>query len=166
MTNLTIWQFIALYLVLQIIYVILNTITNITKIKCSKMVASVTSAICYGFYVIVVVATASEQPLWIKMVLTAVTNLVGVYFGMAIMEKCKKDKLWEITATLTDLEFCRCMTEELSAYSFSYNAIPLADNGGYVYHIYSHTQKESEMIKQVLDFYKAKYIVHEETVRL
>ena len=77
--NLSFTQFLLLYLVLQIVYVILNTVTNIAKIKCSKLIASLTSAICYGFYVIVVVATASNQPIWVKMLLTAVTNVVGVY---------------------------------------------------------------------------------------
>ena len=94
--NLTFTQFLMWYLVLQVVYVVLNTITNITKIKCSKLVASLTSAVCYGFYVIVVVATASNQPIWVKMLLTALTNVVGVYIGMWIMEKFRKDKLWNI----------------------------------------------------------------------
>ena len=68
--NLNFWQFVGLYLVLQIVYVMLNTVTNIAKIKCSKLIASLTSAVCYGFYVIVVVATASNQSIWVKMAQT------------------------------------------------------------------------------------------------
>ena len=107
--NLSFTQFLLLYLVLQEVYVILNTVTNIAKIKCSKLIASLTSAICYGFYVIVVVATASNQPIWVKMLLTAVTNVVGVYIGMWVMEKLRKDKLWKIEITIRD---------EVEAYNF------------------------------------------------
>lgn len=164
MANLSIWQFVGLYLVLQVIYVILNTITNITKIKCGKMIASITSAICYGFYVIVVVATASNQPLWVKMVLTAITNLIGVYFGMAIMEKLKKDKLWEITATIKGNK--ELLEQKLAENDISYNTACTSRINEYIFHIYSKSQKESALVKKWLVKYNAKYIVHEENVKL
>lgn len=163
-TNLNIWQFIGIYLVLQIVYVILNTVTNIAKIKCSKLVASVCSAVCYGFYVIVVVATASDYSIWVKMVLTAVTNLVGVYIGMLVMEKMRKDRLWKIEATIKGEEWS-ALALALAEKDISHTYIVLNDKL-VVFNIYSKSQAESSIVKDLLAKYNAKYLITESTLRL
>ena len=163
--NLNFWQFVGLYLVLQIIYVMLNTVTNIAKIKCSKLIASLTSAVCYGFYVIVVVATASNQSIWVKMALTAITNIVGVYVGMWIMEKMRKDKLWKIEATLTNVNKISPLKDLLTENKISFNTVQ-CENGGTIFNIYAKTQKESSIVKQLLNGTGAHYIIHESVCRL
>lgn len=164
--NLTFTQFLLLYLVLQIVYVVLNTITNIAKIKCSKIVASATSAVCYGFYVVVVVATACNQPIWVKMILTALTNLVGVYIGMWVMEKLRKDKLWKVEITVTDEIEAYNLDVALRKNKISYNTVKCG-NGDMIFSVYSKTQKESELIKNELAELKtAKYIIHQSDLRL
>lgn len=163
--NLSFGQFLFLYLVLQIVYVILNTITNIAKVKCSKLIASLTSAICYGFYVIVVVATASNQPIWVKMLLTAVTNIVGVYVGMWVMEKLRKDKLWKIEITVTDSIEIFNLNKSLKQGKISYNMVK-SENGDMIFNVYSKNQKESEIIKNALaETRTAKYIIHQSDLR-
>lgn len=163
--NLTFTQFLLLYLALQIVYVVLNTITNIAKIKCSKLIASLTSAVCYGFYVIVVVATASNQSIWVKMLLTAVTNVVGVYIGMWVMEKLRKDKLWKIEATVTDTIVATELANKLSANDISYNTVKCI-NGDEIFNIYSKNQKESEIIKAIFAKIDVKYIIHQSDLRI
>ena len=163
--NLTFTQFLMWYLVLQVVYVVLNTITNITKIKCSKLVASLTSAVCYGFYVIVVVATASNQPIWVKMLLTALTNVVGVYIGMWIMEKLRKDKLWKIEITVADALEAYNLKESLTQANISYNTV-MCENSDMIFNVYSKSQKESAIIKKALTESKsAKYIIHQSDFR-
>ena len=163
--NLSFTPFLLLYLVLQVVYVILNTVTNIAKIKCSKLIASLTSAICYGFYVIVVVATASNQPIWVKMLLTAVTNVVGVYIGMWVMEKLRKDKLWKIEITVTDSIEIFNLNKSLKQGKISYNMVK-SENGDMIFNVYSKNQKESEIIKNALaETRTAKYIIHQSDLR-
>lgn len=162
--NLTFTQFLLLYLALQIVYVILNTVTNIAKIKCSKLIASLTSAVCYGFYVIVVVATASNQSIWVKMLLTAVTNVVGVYIGMWVMEKLRKDKLWKIEVTITDTIESQNFENKLKNYNISYNVVE-CKNGDIIFNVYSKNQKESAIIKEALPN-TAKYIIHQSDFRI
>ena len=163
--NLSFTQFLLLYLVLQVVYVILNTVTNIAKIKCSKLIASLTSAICYGFYVIVVVATASNQPIWVKMLLTAVTNIIGVYVGMWVMEKLRKDKLWKIEITIRDaIEACQ-FENTLREKDISFNSV-VCENNNIILNVYSKSQKESEIIKKALaEATTAKYIIHQSDLR-
>ncbi len=163
--NLSFMQFLLLYLVLQVVYVILNTVTNIAKIKCSKLIASLTSAICYGFYVIVVVATASNQPIWVKMLLTAVTNVVGVYVGMWVMEKLRKDKLWKIEITIRDAIEAYQFENTLREKDISFNSV-ICENNDIILNVYSKSQKESEIIKKALaEATSAKYIIHQSDLR-
>ena len=63
-------KLIITYLIFQTIYVILNTLTSIFKIKSGKIVASISSAICYGFYVYVLIFTMADFPDYIKAILT------------------------------------------------------------------------------------------------
>lgn len=163
--NLSFTQFLLLYLVLQVVYVILNTVTNIAKIKCSKLIASLTSAICYGFYVIVVVATASNQPIWVKMLLTAVTNVVGVYIGMWVMEKLRKDKLWKIEVTVANDYDIYNLDTHLRREKISYNTVK-SGNGDMIFNIYSKNQKESIIIKEaIMECKTAKYMIHQSDLR-
>ena len=163
--NLTFMQFLLLYLVLQIVYVILNTVTNIAKIKCSKLIASLTSAVCYGFYVIVVVATASNQSIWVKMLLTAITNVVGVYIGMWVMEKLRKDKLWKIEITIRDKVEAYNFKTALRKEDISFNIVD-CENYDTIFNVYSKSQKESEIIKKALaEATTAKYIIHQSDLR-
>ena len=96
--NLT--AYIILFFVCQLINVALNTAKTIIMHKEEKISSSLINAITFGFYAIIVVMTASALPLWITIVITIITNLIGVYLSMWILEKFKKDKLWEITATI------------------------------------------------------------------
>ena len=159
----------VLFIVLQLVNVILNTIKSIITIKGTKFMASIVSAITYGVYTIVVFYTASDDlSLFDKVWITMATNVIGVYVSMLLLEKTKKDRLWEITATITsksnkDIEYIAYM---LDFYEISHNYLFLNNGQGAVFHIYSKTQKESEQIKNLLDKYNAKYIVHEEQVRL
>lgn len=160
--NLT--AYIILFFVCQLINVALNTAKTIIMHKEEKISSSVINAITFGFYAIIVVMTASALPLWITIVITIITNLIGVYLSMWILEKFKKDSLWEITATV-DKEESKHLATMLDLNKIAYTELQ-ASNGKVVFNIYSHTQKESEWIKFYLDSGNAKYIVHEERVRL
>ena len=162
--EMTIWGYIILFFVCQLVNVALNTAKSIIMHKEEKISSTLINAITYGFYTIIVVMTASELPLWITIVITVITNIIGVYVSMWILEKFKKDKLWEIHATI-DEEDCNCLADELDMLEIGYVDFK-TNNGKAVFHIYSNSQKESAEIKDRLDFYRAKYIVHEERAKL
>ena len=161
-------KLIIVFLILQVVYVILNTITSILKIKSGKLIASISSAVCYAFYVYVLIATATDSfPPYVKAGLVAITNFVGVYVSMWVLEKFKKDKLWEITATIKDNnEILSMVVEDFNKNKISFNVLRTWDNEELIFHIYSKSQKESTIIKSILDKVGAKYIVHEESVKL
>ena len=160
-------KLIITYLIFQTIYVVLNTLTSIFKIKSGKIVASVSSAICYGFYVYVLIFTMADFPDYIKAILTAVTNFVGVFVSMWILEKLKKDKLWKIEATIKanqlDLEW---LVNKFTIGKISFNMLTTWDNKEIIVNIYSKNQNESKVIKGLLDQVNAKYTIYEDSHRL
>ena len=160
-------EFIIIFTVSSFINVMLNTIKTIIMYKNEKLSSSLANAVTYGFYTIVVVLMAGDMSLWLKVLITFVTNFFGVWWSMAILDKFKQDKLWEIVAT-TNRENLDEIRDYLSMHkiSFNYNITDNYTNTKIVFRLYSENQQQSMVIKKILDKYNAKYIVHEETVKL
>ena len=160
-------QFIIIFTISSFINVMLNTIKTIIMYKNEKLSSSLANAVTYGFYTIVVVLMAGDMSLWLKVLITFVTNFFGVWWSMAILDKFKQDKLWEIVAT-TKRENLAEIRDYLSMHeiSFNYNVTDNYKDTKIVFRIYSENQQQSIIIKKILKEYNAKYIVHEETVKL
>ena len=159
-------KLILIYLTLQTIYVILNTLTTIWKINGGKWLAALSSGICYALYVYVLIYTAADFPNWIKALLTFVTNCVGVLVSRVITEKLRKNRLWEITATVDKTKaenLINLLNTESPQFTFNYNEV--SDNK-IVFHFYSENKKQSTQIKHYLVADNAKYFVHEEQAQL
>ena len=153
------WNLFWIFVALNVVNVVIQTIKSIATIKCGRVPAAVINAIAYGLYTIVVVYTICELPLWLKTTVVAVANLVGVYVVKVLEEKARKDKLWKVEATVL-----RGYTEELHSLLDRVN-IPhnyLENVGKYtLFNIYCETQKESTLAKELLDKYNAKYFASE-----
>ena len=142
---------------LSIISVVCSTIKSITTIKSSPLVASLISAIYYGYYNVVLIYTVSDFPLWQKVLITALCNFVGVFIVKWIEAKRRKDRLWEVRATIP-AEYTDSLHEALSLIPHNY----ITNIGKYtIFNIYCATQKESSAVKATLDLYHAKYFVSE-----
>ena len=162
------WVYIIVFTVCQFINVGLNTAKTIIMHKEEKISSSIINAITFGFYAIIVVMTASALPLWITILITFATNLFGVYGSMWLLDRFKKDSLWEIVATVGCLDNEKYyLIKVLDQEDISFNWFTTDNNPNeYIFHIYSKNQKESQYIKKQLDYCNAKYIVHEERAKL
>ena len=146
-----------IFIGLSIINVIFSTIKSITTIKSSPLVASLISAIYYGYYNVGLIYTISDFPLWQKVLITALCNFVGVFIVKWIEAKRRKDRLWEVRATIP-AEYTDTLHEALSLVPHNY----ITNIGKYtIFNIYCATQKESSAVKATLDLYHAKYFVSE-----
>lgn len=160
------WVYIIVFTVCQFINVGLNTAKTIIMHKEEKISSSIINAITFGFYAIIVVMTASALPLWITILITFATNLFGVYGSMWLLDRFKKDSLWEIVATVQGVDNLQYLILNFAIDHISYNYIETNKQNEYILHIYSENQKQSIFIKKELDEVNAKYIVHEERAKL
>lgn len=153
------WNLFWLFVVLNVVNVIIQTVKSIATIRCGKWVAALVNAVAYGLYTVVVVYTVCELDLWLKVVVVALANLVGVYVVKVIEEKSRKDKLWEVRATVKPSQVGG-LAEKLDNAKISYNCFKTSGDHR-VFNIYCPTQKESLAVREILTKYKAKYFVSE-----
>lgn len=156
------WNLFWLFVIFNIINVIIQTVKSIATIKCNKYVASIVNAIAYGLYTYIVVLTVCELPIWLKVLVVGLANLVGVFVVKLCEEKARKDKLWKIESSVD-----KCHRDEIIYYLKSYD-IPFnyIDNiGNYtIFNIFCSAQKDSALVKFLLDKFNAKYFVSESKI--
>lgn len=146
-----------LFIVLSIINVIFSTIKSIVTIKSGPWVASIVSALYYGYYNIVLIYTVADFPLWQKVVVTAGCNLVGVFIVKYGEVKARKDKLWKVELTVPT-KYKDTIDFDLREVPHSY--IELSDKHT-LFNFYCATQAESAKVKALANQYEAKYFVAE-----
>lgn len=149
-------KMLVIFVVLSLINVIMSTIKSVLTVKSSKGVATLANAIYYSFYTLVVKQLASVDYVT-AFVVTLICNLIGVYLGFVIMELFKKDKVWRITVTLkNEQEYLKCI-ENLKKYNISFSYVTQTK----AIDIYSYNQRESSIIKNILNNYNHKYFIQE-----
>lgn len=152
-------KLLILFIALNIVNVIIQTVKSLATVKCGKTVAAVVNAVAYGLYTVVVVYTVCDLPLWLKVVVVGACNLVGVFCVKWGEEKARKDKLWEVRATVYE-SYTESLHHDLESANIPHNYIP--NIGKYtIFNIYCETQTESKRVKNLLDYYKVKYFVSE-----
>jgi hypothetical protein len=153
------WNLLWLFVVLNVVNVVIQTIKSIATIKCGKVAAALINAIAYGLYTIVVIYTVCDLNLWLKAGVVAIANLVGVYVVKLFEEKARKDKLWKVEATIPN-EHTDMLHYYLKVKEIPHNFIEGV--GKYtVFNIFCETQNESMRAKEILDKCGAKYFVSE-----
>ena len=114
------------------------------------------NAVCYGFYTLVVKQLGAVDYAT-AVIVTILANIIGVWISYRIMDLFKKDKLWRITATLKNKkEFDECIAQ-LQKYNIGCTPIEKTNSVD----IYSYNQKESSIIKNILNNYNHKYFIQE-----
>ena len=152
-------KLLIIFIALNIVNVIIQTIKSLATVKCGKTVAAIINAVAYGLYTVVVVYTVCDLPLWLKVVVVGACNLVGVFCVKWGEEKARKDKLWEVRATVYE-PYTESLHHDLESANIPHNYIP--NIGKYtIFNIYCETQAESKRVKDLLDYHKAKYFVSE-----
>lgn len=153
-------KLLVLFIVLSVVNVILQTFKSLATVKCGKVGAALVNATAYGLYTVVLVYTNADFPLWEKVLVTAVCNLVGVYIVKAIEEKARKDKLWKVETTVNSDDTFKVRLALRDA-GLSYSVISTNTKERSVFNIYCPTKKESEKVKEILSKFDAKYFVTE-----
>lgn len=151
-------KLLIIFIALNIVNVILQTVKSIATVKCGKGMASLVNAIAYGLYTVVVVYTVCDLPLWLKVLVVGLCNLVGVFVVKWGEEKARKDKLWKVEATVTP-DQAKWLISRLKEQNIPHNYIDVEK--WVIFNIYCATQNESKIAKAHLDVANAKYFVSE-----
>ena len=151
-------KLLILFIVLNIVNVILQTVKSLATVKCGKAVAAIVNAVAYGLYTIVLVYTMCDLPLMWKASIVALCNFIGVYVVKLFEEKARKDKLWKVEATVP-ANLASNLRFHLDQRNIPYNYIDI--NKYVIFNAYCETQTQSAKIKEILKMHDAKYFVSE-----
>lgn len=152
-------KLLILFIVMNIVNVVIQTIKSIATIKCGKTAAALVNALAYGLYTYIIVLTNCDLPLLAKCLIVASANFVGVWVVKLFEEKARKDKLWKVEATVWQ-NYTASLHKDLDIANIPHNYI---DNiGKYtLFNVYCETQAQSIKAKAILDMYSAKYFISE-----
>lgn len=147
---------IIVFCICSLVNVILSTLKTLIMVNAGRGSAIIINAVCYGFYTLVVKQLSSVDYLT-AVVVTILANIVGVWISYKIMDLFSKDKLWRITVTLKNEKALNECTESLKKYNIGFTPIEKTNSVD----IYSYNQKESAIIKNILNNYNHKYFIQE-----
>ena len=155
-------KLLILFIVMNVLNVIIQTVKSICTIKCGKAVAAVVNAVAYGLYTYIVVLTMCDLPLLAKCLIVAGCNFVGVYVVKFFEEKARKDKLWKVECTIpiSQVERLKNLFNQYAT-DIPYNYIDIQKYC--IFNFYCATQAQSATVKTLLEQgnFNAKYFVSE-----
>jgi hypothetical protein len=147
------------FIILNICNVILQTVKSICTVKCGKTVAATVNAVAYGLYTVVIIFTNADLPLMQKVLVVALSNLIGVYVVKWLEEKKRKEMLWKVEFPILGKN-TSTVANFLDLAHIPHNYIE--NVGKYtIFNAYCATQKQSESVKEIIKEYNAKYFVSE-----
>lgn len=150
----------VIFIVLNVLNVIIQTVKSICTIKCGKLMASLVNALAYGLYTVVLVYMSCDLTTLTKALVVALCNLVGVYVVKLFEEKMRKDKLWKIELTIKP-NYVEMFTADLEKFGIPYTFITTANQRCAIINTFCAKQKDSTFVKNLAERYNAKYFVSE-----
>ena len=147
-----------LFSFLTIINVVFSTIKSIVTIKSGKTVAALISAGYYGYYNIVLIYTVADFPLWQKVVVTFLANLIGVWIVKWGEEKARKDKLWLVKITIP-VNYSDIIKKELNNNNISFTYYDI--NKYFVFDCFCENQKDTKIVNELCKKYQGKIFATE-----
>ena len=149
---------VLVFFILSLIIVILFTMKTVLTVKGGKVQAILINILTYSVYT-VVIKLITEMNLAVAVVVTIITNAIGVWIALIILKKLRKDKLWRISCTIPYGKGIDTadITDGLKKYNIEYTLVKY--EGGNIIDIFSKTQGESELIKEIINNKNIRYTV-------
>lgn len=83
-------KILIIFTIISVVNVIMSTARSLLTVHGGKWIASISSAIYFGYYNIVLIYTVADFPMWQKIIVTATCNIIGVFIVKYIEEKAQK----------------------------------------------------------------------------
>lgn len=156
-------KLLILFIVMNIINVVIQTVKSIATIKCGKIAAAAVNAIAYGLYTYIVVLTMCDLSLFVKCLIVAAANFVGVYIVKYFEEKAKKDKIWLVKITIP-VEFAEQTKDLLKQKNIPFTYYNLTKY--FVFDTFCEKQAETAIVMNICNSYNGKAFASENKLSL
>ena len=151
---------IIIFILVQLFTVITSTVKSIATVKSSPTVAGIVNAVAYTFNA-VVVKLITGQEMYVVLIVTFLSNLIGVPLGKIIMEKVEKEKLWvyQVTIRCEEKSINYIKTKSKQSHDIGSVYQEIIPDELYEMKIYACSKESSKIVKKILQLYDAKYFI-------
>lgn len=144
-------QEIVVFIIAQVLTVITSTIKSIATVKSTPTVAGIINAVAYTINALVV-KLITGQDMYVVLIVTFLSNVIGVPLGKMIMDKLEKERLWVYVATINcSHNFIQEYKENLSQHDLPCIYQEIIEDKLYELKVYSSTKQDSTIIKKEFD---------------
>jgi hypothetical protein len=146
------------FILLQFLNIIISTFKSVLLIKGTKAHAALINAVSYSLAIFITYYVSNEISIYYSIPITFILNLVGVYIGLSILEKLKKDQLWRISTTVKAdnindyINELRLVGVQLMPYETGRTDYKVVD-------VFSNNKEETKKIQPILKKYEVKYTI-------
>jgi len=149
---------IVTFIIFQFINIIISTFKSVLLIKGSKGFASLVNAVSYSLGIFITYFVSNKISIYYSIPITFLLNIIGVFLGLTILEKFKKDQIWRISTTIKS-EYKDSYIKELRDAGVQLMPYETGRDDYKVVDIFSNNRKETEKIKPIIKKYGAKYTI-------
>ena len=151
---------IIIFILVQLFTVITSTVKSIATVKSSPTVAGIVNAVAYTFNA-VVVKLITGQEMYVVLIVTFLSNLIGVPLGKIIMDKVEKEKLWvyQVTIRCEEKSITYIKTKLKQSHDIGSVYQEIIPDELYEMKIYACSKESSKIVKRILQLYDAKYFI-------
>ena len=147
-----------LFIILNVVNVILQTIKSLLTNKGNKWTAAIGNALAYGLYTVLLVYMNCDLLLWQKVVIVGSCNLIGVFLVKFAEEQLQQDKLWKIELTINSSRK-HYLSQELKENEISHNWTTVYK--WTLFNCYCSNKQEIRKVRELAKQYHAKYFANE-----
>lgn len=152
------WRLLIAFILGQLINVILSTLKSVLTVKGTKVSATLINTISYTINASIISVIGKVDDIIIVCIITAVSNMVGVYFSLWLIEKLRKDREWRISATVKT-EFFNMLIKELHDSNIEFITFNTSWPKRTPLDVFSTSKKESKKISEIFKKYNVKYTI-------
>lgn len=152
------WLLVGIYFAAQFINVVLSTIKSIVTIKGSRIQSIAANTVSYTLSAVITIFVAKASNVFITVGVTAITNILGVWMSLIILDKLRKDRLWLIQATVAAEDFDELIAD-LHADGIDFIQIETNWDRRRPLNVYSYTKEQSNQIKAIFRRYDVKFVI-------
>jgi len=158
---------ILIYILAEVISVICSTIKSVVVVKGNRITASIAAASYYTLSAIVTyfISRFTEINIAVVICTTLGANITGVWIGLTLINKFKKDVLWRVSATVHKKYYDDLVKDLIDSnfkfvtFKTDWEKIKLVD-------VFTAKKEKSKLLGKIFSKYDVKYTISSNHHRL
>lgn len=159
------WSLVLAFFITQLVNVFLSTIKTVLTVRGTQLTATIINTVSYTINAAVISQVGKVNDTILVCIITAVTNLIGVYFSLSILERFRKETLWKIDATIA-VEDIKDVKQSLHDEDIPFITLVSDWDKRVPMFVYASNRSVSKKVQKIFSKYDVKYTISSSTKEL